>query len=280
MEEHHTLPCVIRLFMLQWSPSHQRAFQKTKDAISHGTTLAYFDPKKEVTLEVDASTQGLGAALTQEGQPIAFASNSLTDAERRYANIEREMLAVVYACEKFHNYVYGRHFTVRSDHKPLEMIHLKNLGAAPPRLQRMLLRIHGYDMTIKYKPGKDMLLSDAMSRLRPLPDGTPEASIQINFVMFSDKKLAEIRQATAQDPELCALRDAILQGWPDERRDVSQTLRKYWPFRDELSIEDGILLKGPRLIIPGKLRAEYLTKIHEAHQGIVKCQSRAKSCIF
>ena len=264
----------------QWSPSHQRAFQKTKDAISHGTTLAYFDPKKEVTLEVDASTQGLGAALTQEGQPIAFASKSLTDAERRYANIEREMLAVVYACEKFHNYVYGRHFTVRSDHKPLEMIHLKNLGAAPPRLQRMLLRIHGYDMTIKYKPGKDMLLSDAMSRLHPLPDGAPEASIRINFVMFSDKKLAEIRQATAQDPELCALRDVILQGWPDERRDVSQTLRKYWPFRDELSIEDGILLKGSRLIIPGKLRAEYLTKIHEAHQGIVKCQLRAKSCIF
>lgn len=122
------------------------------------TTLAYFDPKKPVVLEVDASMKGVGAALTQEGRPIAFASKSLTDTEHRYANIEREMLAVVYACEKFHTFVFGRSFTILSDHKPLEMITLKNLGAAPPRLQRLLLRLQGYDMTVKYKPGKEMLL--------------------------------------------------------------------------------------------------------------------------
>ena len=132
--------------------------------------------------------KGVGAALTQEGRPIAFASKSLTDTEQRYANIEREMLADVYACEKFHTFVFGRSFTILSDHKPLEMITLKNLGAAPPRLQRLLLRLQGYDMTVKYKPGKEMLLSDAMSRLNPLPPESPEMHMKVEFVMFSDKK--------------------------------------------------------------------------------------------
>ena len=263
-----------------WSPSHQKAFQKTKEAICRDVTLAYFDPKKEVVLEVDASTQGLGAALMQEGQPIAFASKSLTDTERRYANIEREMLAVVYACEKFHAYVYGRAFTVLSDHKPLEMITVKNLGSAPPRLQRFLLRLQGYNMEVKYKPGKEMLLSDAMSRLNPLPAESNEPHIHIDFVMFSDQKLQEIRTATFQDMELCALRDVILEGWPEERKEVHQSLRKYWPYRDELSIENGILLKGPRIIIPERIKEEYLHKVHEAHQGVTKCQLRAKASIF
>ena len=85
----------------------------------------------------------------QEGKVIAFASRAPTDTEKSYANIEREMLAVVVACEKFHSYIFGKKFTVESDHKPLEMNNLKNLTAEPPRLQRMLLRIQEYDMTIK-----------------------------------------------------------------------------------------------------------------------------------
>ena len=103
----------------------------------------------------------------QEGNVIAFASRALKDTEKRYANIVREMLAVVVACEKFHSYIFGKKFTVKSYHKPLEMIDLKNLTAAPSRLQRNLLRIQGYYMTIKYKPGSEMLLADPMSRLNP-----------------------------------------------------------------------------------------------------------------
>lgn len=264
----------------RWTESHQKVFETIKDIICKDITLAYFDPKKPVVLEVDASTRGVGAALIQEGRPIAFASKSLTDTEQRYANIEREMLAVVYACEKFHPYVYGKRFTILSDHKPLEMITLKNLGAAPPRLQRLLLRLQGYDMTVKYKPGKEMLLSDAMSRLNPLPPESPETPTRVDFVMFSERKLQEIRNATSQDSELCTLRDVILEGWPEERRELDKCLMSYWPFRDEMSIEDGIILKGSRIVIPKSLTKEYLSKLHEGHQGIIKCQLRAKSCIF
>ena len=115
-----------------WNSSHSKAFQKVKSMICTATTLAYYDRNEPVVLHVDASIKGLGAALFQNNRPIAFASKALTPAETRYANIERELLAVVYGCEKFHSYLYGRSFVVKTDHRPLEQIH-KNLMQAPPR---------------------------------------------------------------------------------------------------------------------------------------------------
>ena len=125
----------------KWYAAHQESFNKIKDSISNEITLTYFDPMKETILQVDASMKSLGASLTQDRKPVTFASKALTDVESRYANIERELLAVVYGYEKFHTYLYGRSFTIHTDHKPLESIHLKHLTAAPPRLQRMLLRL-------------------------------------------------------------------------------------------------------------------------------------------
>ena len=108
--------------------------------------------------------EDLVRAYCRIGQPIAYASKSLTDTETRYANTERELLAIVFACQRFNTYVLGRPFTVESDHKPLEMKHQKSLASAPPRLQRMLLQLQRYDVTIRYRPGKEMLLADALSR--------------------------------------------------------------------------------------------------------------------
>ena len=88
-----------------------------------------------MVVQADASQRGLGACLLQEGEPIAYASKSLTYTETRYANIERELLAIVFACQWFNMYILGRPFTVESDHKPLEMIHQKSLASALPRLQ-------------------------------------------------------------------------------------------------------------------------------------------------
>ena len=112
-----------------------------KKTISKDVNLQYFDPKKPVVLQVDASQVGLGAALLQDSKVIAYASKSLTPAETRYANIEREMLAVVFGCLEFHHYLYGRSFVCNSDHQPLKKIHLKHLSDAPPMLQRLLLKL-------------------------------------------------------------------------------------------------------------------------------------------
>ena len=101
-----------------WSPSHTKVFNTTISLIAAQTTPAYYDQKQPVILQVDALTKGLGATLVQNGRPIAFASKALTPAETRFANIERELLAVMYGCEKFHTYLYGRRFKVESDHRP------------------------------------------------------------------------------------------------------------------------------------------------------------------
>ena len=267
--------------LFEWTASHQKVFNLVKDLICKATTLAYFDPGKETVLQVDASLSGLGATLLQEGKPISFVSKALTDTEKRYANIEREMLAVVFACERYRTYVYGKPFTVHSDHKPLEMIHLKNLCAAPPRLQRMLLRLQGYDVTIRYKPGREMLLADAMSRLNPIAnDEREQTPMKVEFVHFSENKLNSIKDATKDDEELTALKNIIINGWPERQRDTPQPIRKYWAYRDELSIEDGLIIKGDRIVIPRTLQEDILSKIHEAHQGVTKCQLRAKACVF
>ena len=149
----------------QWNANYQEAFKQIKRSITSQVTLSYFDESQGVTLQVDASTKGLGATLIQDGNPKALASKVLTGTDTRYANIERELLAVLYSCERFHAYLFGRLFVVESDHNPLESIHLKHLTSAPPRLQKMLLRLQQYDLKIKYKPGTSMLIADALSRL-------------------------------------------------------------------------------------------------------------------
>ena len=128
-----------------WNPSYDAAFQHVKDVVISDTTLQYFDPSLPMGIQVDASQVGLGVALLQNHKPIAFASKALTDAKCHYTNIEREMLTVIFGAERFRTYVYGRSFTIKSDHKPLESISQKNLADMPAQLQHMLLCIQGYD---------------------------------------------------------------------------------------------------------------------------------------
>ena len=266
-----------------WSPAHQEAYNNIKDSISSEVTLTYFDPKKEITLQVDASLKGLGAVLLQDNKPVAFASKALTDVETRYANIERELLAVVYGCEKFHTYLFGHNFTVNTDHKPLESIHLKHLTAAPPRLQRMLLRLQPYDLVIRYQPGKSIEIADALSRLSPEEtEAIPGMNVQVHDIhpQFSNSILQRIREQTVSDPELNALKEMIHSGWPSTIQQVPVPLKPYWSFRDELAVEDGIAMKSHRIIIPTVLQKEILTKLHAAHQGIEKTKLRARSAVY
>ena len=140
-----------------WDQNANDSFQKVKGLLENSLLkpLKYYDRNKPVTLQCNASLKGLGACIIQDGKPFAFASKSLTNTETRYTNIERELLAIVFGCEKFHTYLYSRSFMVETDHKPLEMISLKNLISAPVHLQRMLLRLQQYDMVIMYQPGKE-----------------------------------------------------------------------------------------------------------------------------
>jgi len=208
----------------RWGPEHSKAVTSIKEEISRVTNLQYYDSRKSLTLQVDASTCGLGATLIQEKGPVAFASKALTSAERRYSNIEREMLGIVFGLERFHHYVFGRHVTVETDHKPLETIALKNLHSAPPRLARMLLRVQRYNITVKYVPGKEIPLANALSHITPCPANTIEGlDISVHELHSqlnaSSTRIQEIRDETAKDTMIAILRETIAVGWPKKRSD-------------------------------------------------------------
>ena len=135
-----------------------------------------------------------------------FASKSLTDTETRYANIERELLAIIYGCEKFHTYLYGRTFIMETDHKPLKMIST----AAPARLQRMLLHLQQYDLVIMYRPGKEMFLVDALSHLPSRTNTEIKLDLRVDTISmyaFSPRHLTKIaaRDTTGPHPLNSAL---------------------------------------------------------------------------
>ena len=156
-----------------WDTDQLTSFETLKKLIYEDACLKYYDRRTPVELEVDASQKGLGAALVQNGKPVAFGSKTLTECQSRYSNIEREMLAVVNGIQR-----YARPFTVISDQKPVETICAKPMHAAPPRLQRMLLQIQGYNFKVKYRPGKTMVLADTLSRL-PNPENNAEIELDV-----------------------------------------------------------------------------------------------------
>ena len=208
------------------------------------------------TIQTDASQKGLGAALLQHGQPIFNASRALTETEQNYSNIERETLGVVWGLEKFHYFIYGKHCTFHTDHKPLESIFKKKLAHCPPRLQRLLIRALKYDFTLKYVKGSEVPIADALSRVTPQPCMKADLPSQINVhhitrtLPASPIKLQQIREETAKDNTLALLRDTIYESWPNSRSECPLPLCDFWNFREDLTIEDGIILKCDRIVVP------------------------------
>ena len=228
--------------------------------------------------------KGLGAVLLQDSHPVYFASKALHDAECGYIAIELEALAVAWAMEKFHHFLYASHFTLETDQKPMEAILAKSLNQATPRLQRLLIRTCPYDFTVKYIEGKTNQLADCLSRLGCLKDKIQLPKLQVNAittqVRANSDKLQEIHQETAQDDELALLKHTITTGWPKQIQDLPREMQAYWNFREELTIEDGLILKNTRIVIPHKLRQATLKQIHEGHLGLKKCQARAKCSVY
>lgn len=273
----------------QWEKPQEDALKKIKHVLTSQPVLVFFDVKKPVTISCDASKSGLGAVLLQEERPVAYASRSLTNTEVRYAQIEKELLAVVFALERFHEYTYGQQVTVQSDHKPLESIVKKPLAEAPPRLQRMLLRLQKYDFKLIYTPGKYLTVADTLSRAHPKDtDSTGNMDTELeqfvhsvlSTLPVSDSRLEQIRKLTAEDASLQTLCGLIIDGWPQERRKVSKTVQDFWHVRDELCILEGIVFKGDKIFIPHALRREMLQKIHEGHMGMEKSKRLARDVMF
>lgn len=216
-----------------WEKEHQNTFNNLKTILTEAPLLRYYDVKLPVTLSVDASKSGLGAVLLQENKPVAYASRALTETEQRYAQIEKEMLAIVFGAERFHQYIYGKEVDVQSDHKPLEAIVKKPLSSAPARIQRLLMRLQKYQVNVQYKPGKEMHIADALSRAYLPVTNSPDKDIeaQVHMVMsnlpVSNEKLRVFRAETAKDVILNKLIQTVLQGWPETKSEVVKDIHAY-----------------------------------------------------
>ena len=254
--------------------------------------LQFYDPEKSIKLSSDASKNGLGAVILQlyDGQwkPVAYAARAMLDAETRYAQIEKELLSIVFACERFHQFIYGARVEAETNHKPLIPLFTKPLNQCPLRVQRMLLHLQKYDLNVQYTSGKYLVTADALSRSNPTAttDRAFVESVQLHVDMvianmpMSDHRLEEIRRETANDPELAVVMQTILKGWPSNRVNCEPEATEFWNARDQLSTADGIILNGTRVVIPRKMRKTILTKIHEGHMGIEKCRRRAREHVY
>ena len=276
-----------------WGPDQQAAFTSVKDEISKPTTLALYDLQAPTKLSADASSYGLGAVLMQQSEqrwkPVAYASRSLTDTERRYAQIEKEALAITWSCEKFSDYILGKEILIETDHKPLvPLLTSKQLDSLPPRVLRFRLRMDRFTYSICHVPGKDLHTADALSRA-PLEtttdDKTLEELAELNMVTHvkhlpaGRERLEAIREAQKADQTCSTLKQFCNNGWPD-RKTLTPGLVPYWAERGHLTIGEDLLLHGGRMVIPAPLQALLLQKLHEGHQGIQRCRLRAASAVW
>ena len=268
--------------------------------------MAYFDKAKQTELITDASPFGLSAILTQKGsgsvdrKVVAYISRSLSDVERRYSQTEREALAIVWAVERLHVYLYGGHFTLITDCKPVELI-LNNQQSRPPaRIERWNLRLQDYDFDVSYTKGHDNP-SDFLSRHLPINDTSGDKQFQNNaekYVCFLTQHaipkamtLPEIQQATTADPILQLLMELITTGkWylidnltTQSHPNVSiPELKAYRKIKSELALNehDRIILRGSRIILPESLRLKAIHIAHEGHQGLVKTKQLLREKVW
>lgn len=279
--------------MWSWGSQQQQAFDSIKQDLTTPPGLALYDPNAETLVSADASSYGMGAVLLQrrddtDWKPVAYASRSLSNTEQRYAQIEKEALASTWACERFSEFLLGKSFFIETDHKPLvPLLGSKTLDELPPRIQRLRMRLMRFSYSISHVAGKDLATADVLSRA-PL-DGTSDGLQEEEINLYADsvvaslpateRRLQEIQRRQDEDAVLRQLKLYCSGGWPD-KFSIRREFQPYLPFSGELTVHNGLLLYGCRIVIPTSLRAEILTKLHEGHLGMTKCRARAKHSVW
>ena len=273
-----------------WGKRQQEAFEWSKGLFQSPKLLVHNNPNLPLVLTCDASPYGIGAVLSHTmpdgvDKPVAFASRTLIQAEKNYAQIERESLAIVFGVTKFHKYLYGRDFTILSDHKPLlGLLHEQKAisPTASARIQRWALILANYSYHLRYRPGPQIANADGLSRL-PLNSGLtsvpiPEETILSLSTLDNTPVTAKlVSQWVTKDPILSLVAKYLREGWPPAAGDE---LAPYFHRRNELTLEQGCILWGSRVIIPHQGRDTILADLHETHPGIVRMKALARSYVW
>ena len=244
-----------------WQAEQANTFTSLKELITKAPVLKYFNRTKPTKLSVDASSKGLGAVLIQDNHRIAYASRALTTCQQHYAQIEKEMLAVAFGCTRFHEYIFGMPtIKVETDHKPIEAIFKKPLHQAPARLQKMIMSIQKHSIYLVYRPGKQPVIADTLSRayFPDQLDNLTSFEFEVNIIStlpISKCKLDQLQSMTQSDSVLQQLMHIAEKGWPDHKSKVPSQCLPYRLFREQISFSDGILFKGEKIIIPKAIYA-------------------------
>ncbi|KAL6475040.1 hypothetical protein MHYP_G00160800 [Metynnis hypsauchen] len=245
-----------------WEKPQIEAFQRLKYELSSPNVLGQYSPTAETCVSADASSFGLGGVLSQQQEdgtwrPTVFISRGLTEAEKHYAQIEKEALAVTWACERLSPYLLGLQFKIETDHKPLvPLLSSKALDELPPRVLRFRLRLLKFTYDIVHVPGKCLITADALSRAsvkhtltQEGKDNEADVKVFLDAVVQSlpatEARLKVIQEKQKTDPICAKLIQYCQTAWP-ERHALHPDLGPYWPERENLSMAGELLLREHR----------------------------------
>lgn len=282
-----------------WSDNCEYIFNKIKNMLASDKVLGHYDASLPLVLAVDSSAYGLGAVLAHlyadgSERPISCASRTLTDAEVNYSQLDKEAAAIMFGVRKHHQYLYGRSFILKTDHKPLIYIFGPKVGiphTAASRLQRWAAELAAYDFKIQFVTSKCNGNADALSRL-PLPIytecvgerqmGVTSSGEEHHYLLFVDETLPvsykDIALETKRDKILSRVYNYVMLGWPNKCE--IEELKPYYYRKSELYIEQGCIVYRYRIIIPTILRKKILNELHAGHLGIVKMKSMARNYVY
>ena len=280
----------------RWGKEEEASFKEIKELLCTDTVLAHYDPSLQLGLSWDASEVGIGAVLFHRyddgsERPILNISKTLSATQRRYSQIQKEALAVVYALKKFHQFLFGRKFIVITDHKPLVTLFAPDKGTptmAANRLARWALQVHQYDYTVEYRRTKEHANADALSRLPVQSDTDFDGEEMVEDVdnvclvhtisqqITPENPLLLVKE-TAKDPLLAQVMRFAKEGWPHSCEDAVKDFKKLQNF---LSTENGCIFYGLRVVIPAVLRKQVLELLHLGHFGMQRMKQLARSAVY
>ncbi|XP_055613639.1 uncharacterized protein K02A2.6-like [Uranotaenia lowii] len=267
----------------EWSGACQQAFDRFKKLLQSPLALTHYDPKQEIIVSADASSVGIGARIAHrfpDGtiKAVCHASRSLTPAETNYSQIEKEGLALIFAVTRFHRMLFGRHFTLETDHKPLLAIFGSKKGIPIYTANRLQSFGHADVLSrlinTHIRPDEEFVI--ASIELEKTIHSVVQQSLEVLPLTFK-----AIQAETQSDPILKQVLRFVQQGWPKSKSDLSDTqLQQFYLRRDGLSSSSGCLTYGERLVIPAKFHKKILHQLHKGHPGVDRMRSISRNYVY
>ena len=279
----------------RWTTVEHEAFEKLKGTLCSDQVLTFYDPEKQVKLDTDASSYGLGAVLSHvdddgNERPIEFISRTLSEADKRYSQIDKEALSIIWSIKRFNRYLLGRHFNLVTDHQPLVQIFGKKKlipEMTANHLARYAVFMQNYDYSIQYRNTKNHTNADVLSRFpKQVSHREDNVSEEDVFQIFCEESFLDARKVameTAKDPFFKKILLFIQEGWPrvfNDSVEYHPEFKSLSDHREQLNSEQGCVTWGNRVVVPPTLRDDVLKILHTSHVGMSAMKAVARSHVW